>query len=177
MRKFAVIAVLLVLVIMTSDLWSGKENRQQDYYRVLKEQIESRPMKVYENKLYDYKTSYPPIFTQIEEGGEDCVRFAFNDIILENRVTRIQSGQTFDESIDSIAKYSYADNISRGNDSFVISGPLYDDSGARVEGFRYLSKYVRRQKLWFVYTAFYPVAAEMSLTRVFDTIRKWEARA
>jgi len=175
MRKFAVIVVLLVLMIMTSDLWIGKDDRLQDYYEVLKEQIESRPMAGYENKMYGYKMSYPPIFTQIETDGDDCVRFAFNDILLENRVTRIPSGQTFDESIDSIAKYSYADKISRGKDSFIISGPLYDDKGNKIDGFRYLSKYILRQKLWFAYTAYYPVAAESSLGRLFDTIRKWEA--
>lgn len=174
MRKL--IIVIIVLVGFTVGINISREPKGfHTYQEVVKKLVDDAPLASYRDSFYGYTIQYPEFFAQ-EISSRGFVRLGYWDnerFVLECSVLPEPDITPTEIKMNHMAQLLHAEEQELLKDSFILSGPLYED-GERVEGYRYHAKYVRNCKLWFSYTLFYPESCRESLSRLLHQIEKWE---
>lgn len=150
------------------------------YPEVLKELVEDAPLKTYRNDFYGYTVRYPELFTyeeMPEDTGKGFARFTYHNtahLIIECDVQTENEIIPTARKMEEMARRLRAEKQVALRDSFILSGPLYDEAGSPVDGYRYHTKFVRQQKLWFSYTVYYPESCSDSISSIIRQIDDWQ---
>ncbi|MBP3850633.1 MAG: hypothetical protein J6E43_07430 [Prevotella sp.] len=174
MRKAIFIFIAIILVAVGID-WLDSCAEAKTDTELFERNLTYADMYEYKDSAYDFVIRYPSFFTE-QPNDNGHARFAYSDqwatVVLEGYVMSRQ-GQTVKIAMDSLAQALHATDSRQGEDFFILSGPQYE-SGSRIDGYSYYSKFVRNGKLWFVYTMVYPDRYHDVLTRLFNEIDDWQ---
>lgn len=178
MRKAIFIFITMIVLAACID-WihsCAKEKSDKEQFCRL---LTFAHMYEYKDPDYGFAIRYPSFFSEQPDSLNEykgSARFSYHDkwisVILEGYVLN-NKGQPVKVGMDSLAQVLNATTKKMGNDFFILSGSQYED-GNRVEGYSYYSKFMRNEKLWFVYTMVYPDYYHDVLTRLFKEIDEWQ---
>lgn len=174
--SFLVIFVVILSLTYAGGLCSEKKCRSFD--EVLEEIANTSNLKNYHDSVYGYVATYPDFLEKqsnslCEYPGD--ARFSFSNVIqidMEVTVSR-RSSMNISENIHSIARQLHAKVRETDQDSFILTGPQYDE-GCRIDGCSQYCKYVAKGKLWFVYSLYYPDSYKKPIKRLFEIIDNWK---
>ena len=192
MKKFFIIAALLIVACNLYYRITYKGDIRTPYYE-FKTRIGTAPLKTYRDTDFGYTVSYPCIFRQEDNQGDEYLghaRFVYSDsanIILESYVTPNYS-PNLQACADSLAEKLHCDRImiskkkaskssstqSPHQDSaFLLSGPVYEND-VRVDGYSHYDKFIKSGKMLFVYSLTYPDSYKPAMPRLFHLIENWK---
>lgn len=174
MRKAIFIFIAIILVAVSID-WIDACSEVRTDKEMFQRNLTYADMYEYKDSTYDFVIRYPSFFSeQPNEAGH--ARFSYSDqwatVVLEG-YTLPNQGKTVKEAIDSLAQLLHATSQKQGDDYLILSGPQYEN-GSMIEGYSFYSKFIRNDKLWFVYTMVYPDRYHDVLTRLFKEIDDWQ---
>ena len=136
-------------------------------------------MQEYHDADYDYKVRFPSFFEQTDDSlmEKGTCRFSFwqdsTEIVQTVFVEQNPDSLTLDQAMAKYAEELYATHQEKGDDYFILSGPLHNDT-SHVSGRRFYAKFVKHRKLWFVQTLAYPEDCEQAVQRLIKEIKDWK---
>ena len=133
----------------------------------------------YHDENYDYMVRYPSFFEQTDDSLMDkgCCRFSFwqdcTEIVQTAFVEQNADCLTLEQAMTKYASDLHATQQQKGDDYFILSGPLHNDT-SQISGRRFYAKFVQHRKLWFVQTLAYPEDCEQAVQRLIKEIYEWK---
>lgn len=176
--KYSCITLFITIIALSCVGYLRLQRNFRPFDNVLEEMINTSCLNTYKDSIFGYEVKYPDCFeaepdSQCEYAGD--ARFSYGNIIeidMESTVSR-KMGANNKYSIDSIARRLGAKIEMRDQDSFILTGPQYEN-GCRIDGCSQYCKYVAKGKLWFAYSLYYPDKYRNRIQRLFHIIADWE---
>ena len=177
MRKFLLLLVLGFIIVMA--ILSVYRQDDKPLPEKLERAMRLTQMQEYNDDDYDYTLRYPKFFEQTDDSLMDkgCCRFSFwldsTEIVQTAFVEPNPDSLSVEQAMQKYASNLHATEQIKGDDFFILSGPVHTDSG-QIAGRRYHAKFVQHRKLWFVQSLTYPEDCEQAVTRLLQEIDKWK---
>lgn len=178
MKRFLFLSMLVFLLVM---IWVSVHDKEdnQTIPQKLEKAMRLTRMNEYQDDDYDYKVRYPSFFEQTDDSlmEKGTCRFCFwqdsTEIVQTVFVEQNPDSLSVEQAMMQYADKLYADYQEKGDDYFVLSGALYDDSG-HLTSRRFYTKFVQHRKLWFVQSLAYPDDCEQAVQRLIKEINDWK---
>lgn len=178
MRYFVIAAIIFTILISLLSIHRCQGKKVSMPER-MKQVLNSTKMNVYYDKSYHYYVRYPSFFEHVPDSLSDDVgactfRYWDNWIYIGQSVNIVDNinGLSTKQGMDSLSTQLHATAKRYGKKYFILAGHYYDDSG-QPNGYRYYSKYIPSQKIWFVQSLTYPDGYEKAVARLKKEIDSW----
>lgn len=171
----------VILLILTGSIFTINKPFAQfkTPQEALKEIMEEAPSKTYHNDFYGYNLNYPEVFQYDTAPTDSLLRLAYHNherFVIECEVLTDREMTPIKKMMEQTGTKLHAQQYTLLTDSFTLTGPLFEN-GEPIAGYSYHCKYVRKQKLWFTYTLYYPTAYKDSVSSILFSIDQWKAIA
>ena len=177
MKRFLFLTMFVFIALMA--VVSVYQKEEKPLTQKLEQAMRLTRMNEYHDDDYGYVVRYPSFFEQTSDSLMDrgCCRFSFwqDSILIEQSVFVEQNteGLSIDGAMKSYASDLHATKQQKGDDYFILSGVLFNDT-SHIPGRHYYMKFVQHRKLWFVQSLVYPKECEGAMNRVKREIDGWE---
>ena len=178
MKRFLFLSMLVFIAVMIYVSVHEKEDNTP-LPQKLEKTMRLTKMKKYHDDDYDYVVRYPAFFEQTPDSILDkgSSRFSFwqdsTEVVQNTFVEPNADSLTIEQAMARYASELHATRQQKGDDYFILSGPLHTNSGA-ISGRCFYAKFVKHRKLWFVQTLTYPENCEQAVKRLKEEIDKWK---
>ena len=178
MKRFLFLSMLVFIAVM---IYVSVHEKEDDtpLPQKLEKTMRLTKMKMYHDDDYDYVVRYPAFFEQAPDSLLDkgSSRFSFwqdsTEVVLNTFVEPNADSLTIEQAMARYASELHATHQQKGDDYFILSGPLHTNSGT-ISGRCFYAKFVKHRKLWFVQTLTYPEDCEQAVKRLKEEIDKWK---
>ena len=177
MKRFLFLTMFVFIALMA--VVSVYQKEEKPLPQKLEQAMRLTRMSEYHDDDYGDVVRYPSFFEQTSDSLMDrgCCRFSFwqDSILIEQSVFVEQNteGLSIDEAMKNYASDLHATKQRKGDDYFILSGVLFNDT-SHIPGRHYYMKFVQHRKLWFVQSLVYPKECEGAMNRVKREIDGWE---
>ena len=178
MKRFLFIAMLVFMAVTIYVSVNEKEDDTPLPQKVERAMRLTR-MKEYHDEYYDYTVRYPSFFEQTDDSlmEKGTCRFSFwqdsMEIVQTVFIEQNPDSLSVEQAMRQYADKLYATHQQKGDDYFILSGALHNDS-SQISGRRFYTKFVRHRKLWFVQSLAYPEDCEQAVQRLIKEINDWK---
>ena len=178
MKRFLFFAMLVFMAVMIYVSVHEKEDALSLPQKVERAMRLAR-MNEYHDDDYDYKVRFPSFFEQTDDSlmEKGTCRFSFwqdsTEIVQTVFVEQNPDSLSVEQAMRQYADKLYATHQQKGDDYFILSGPLHHDT-CQISGRRFYAKFVKHRKLWFVQTLAYPEDCEQAVQRLIKEINDWK---
>lgn len=178
MKRFLFLSMLVFILVM---IWVSVHDSEdnQAIPQKLEKAMRLTRMNEYHDDDYDYKVRYPSFFEQTDDSlmEKGTCRFCFwqdsTEIVQTVFVEQNPDSLSVEQAMRQYADKLYATHQEKGDDYFILSGPLHHDS-SQISGRRFYTKFVKHRKLWFVQSLAYPEDCEQAVQRLIHEINDWK---
>ena len=175
---------LVALVAGLSLLNYHREHKHDEdtYLEGLEHRLSCADWQEYTDPTYGYRMRYPSCFLPAEAEGEGSVRFAYVEEMPLRQVQYMTLDVTTEVCSDPLNPYAEMRRrakdiggicLRRSPTEYLMTATL-QSRNPQVTAYRMQTKYVLRQRMWFVQTLIYPEDFAPAVTRLVHEVEAWK---